>query len=140
MDAFRGSSGQVSLGPLEYTRQFELSDDWLDAPRRLFLELGDVRELAEVVLNGQNLGVVWKPPFAVEVTGAARRGLNHLRVRVTNFWPNRIIGEHFLPEEQRYTRTNIRKLTRDTPLMESGLLGPVRLRAVGTAQVPRSSP
>lgn len=127
-------------GTLEYTRQFELSDDWLDASLRLFLELGDVRELAEVELNGQNLGIVWKPPFAVEVTGAARRGQNHLRVRVTNFWPNRIIGEHFLPEEQRYTRTNIRKLTRDTPLMESGLLGPVRLRAVGTAQVPRSSP
>ena len=52
---------------------------------------------------------------------------NALEVEVVNFWPNRIIGDQFLPPEQRFTRTNIRKLTKDTPLMESGLLGPVQL-------------
>ena len=52
---------------------------------------------------------------------------NALEVEVVNFWPNRIIGDQFLPLEQRFTRTNIRKLSKETPLMESGLLGPVQL-------------
>ncbi len=52
-----------------------------------------------------------------------------LEIEVVNFWPNRIIGDQFLPPEKRLTRTNIRKLTKDTPLMESGLLGPVSLLA-----------
>jgi hypothetical protein len=58
-------------------------------------------------------------------------GTNHLTVEVVNFWPNRIIGDAALPPEKRLTKTNIRKLAKDTPLMESGLLGPVRvLRAL----------
>jgi len=126
-------------GTLEYTLQFEVGEDWLDDRTRVFLELGQVRELAEIVLNGRNLGVVWKPPFGVEATGALRKGQNVLVVRVTNFWPNRIIGEHSMPPDQRWTRTNIRKLTQDTPLMESGLLGPVRLSAATQAQIARSS-
>jgi hypothetical protein len=70
---------------------------------------------------------LWKPPWRVDLTGAARSGKNKLTVRVTNFWPNRIIGDQFLPAEERVTQTNIRKLTRRTPLMISGLLGPVQL-------------
>ncbi|HOC01780.1 MAG TPA: hypothetical protein PKM43_23905, partial [Verrucomicrobiota bacterium] len=127
-------------GTLEYTVQFEVGEEWLDARARVFLELGQVRELAEIVLNGRNLGVVWKPPFGVDVTGALRKERNVLFVRVTNFWPNRIIGEQSMPPDQRWTRTNIRKLTKDTPLMESGLLGPVRLSAARQAAIVRSSP
>ena len=62
--------------------------------------------------------------------GDQARG-NSLEVEVVNFWPNRIIGDQFMPPEKRFTRTNIRKLTRDTPLMDSGLLGPVRLLVEG---------
>ena len=94
---------------------------------RLFLDLGKVRELAEVRLNGKNLGVVWAPPFRVDITDAAKPKGNTLEVEVVNFWPNRIIGDQLLPLEQRFTRTNIRKLTKDTPLMDSRLFGPVRI-------------
>ena len=94
---------------------------------RLFLDLGKVRELAEVRLNGKNLGVVWAPPFRVDITDAAKPTGNTLEVQVVNFWPNRIIGDQLLPREKRFTRTNIRKLTKDTPLMDSGLFGPVRI-------------
>ncbi len=80
-------------------------------------------------LNGRNLGVVWSPPFRVEVTDALRTGANDLAVEVVNFWPNRIIGDQSLPPSRRLTQTNIRKLTADTKLMESGLLGPVRVYA-----------
>ncbi len=127
-------------GTLEYTVQFEVGEEWLGPETRVFLELGQVRELAEIVLNGRNLGIVWKPPFGVEVTGALQKGRNVLFVRVTNFWPNRIIGEQSMPPDQRWTRTNIRKLTKDTPLMESGLLGPVRLSAARQAAIVQSSP
>ena len=114
-------------GTLQYTREIDLDAARLGAGLRLWLDLGEVHELAEVVLNGQDLGILWKPPWRVELTGAARPGKNTLAVRVTNFWPNRIIGDQFLPEAQRVTQTNVRKLTRQTPLMISGLLGPVQL-------------
>jgi hypothetical protein len=95
--------------------------------RPLFLDLGDVRELAEVKVNGESCGIVWCPPWRVDVTGAVKTGENKLEVKVVNFWPNRIIGDQSLPPDRRFTRTNIRKLTAQVPLMPSGLLGPVRL-------------
>jgi hypothetical protein len=69
------------------------------ADRRLFLDLGRVEVLAEVLLNGRNLGIVWKPPYRVEVGEALRTGENGLEIRVTNLWPNRLIGDEQLPEE-----------------------------------------
>jgi hypothetical protein len=89
--------------------------------------LGNVREIAEVKVNGKACGIVWCPPWRVEVTDAVKPGENQLQVEVVNFWPNRIIGDASLPEAQRLTRTNIRKLTAKTSLEEAGLLGPVKL-------------
>ena len=63
----------------------------------------------------------------IGITDVVKASGNTLEVEVVNFWPNRIIGDQFLPPEARRTKTNIRKLTRDATLMESGLLGPVRL-------------
>ena len=93
----------------------------------MFLDLGNVRELAEVRVNGKSCGITWSPPFRVDITAAVKPGANKLEVDVVNFWPNRIIGDAGLPKEQRRTRTNIRKLTARTPLITSGLLGPVWL-------------
>jgi hypothetical protein len=115
-------------GTATYTKTFELPDSALRVPRSaLLLDLGSVRELAEVKVNGQSCGITWTPPFRADITRAVKPGANKLEVEVVNFWPNRIIGDAALPKEQRLTRTNIRKLTKDTPLMPSGLLGPVRL-------------
>ncbi len=86
-----------------------------------------VRELAEVKLNGRSCGIVSVPPFQVDITDAVRAGKNALEIEVVNFWPNRVIGDTALPEAQRLTRTNIRKFTPDTKLMDSGLFGPVRV-------------
>ena len=95
--------------------------------KSVWIDLGAVRELAAVRLNGQPLGIVWAPPFRVEATSALKPGDNVLEIDVVNFWPNRIIGDASLPPEKRFTRTNITKLTAKTPLMPSGLFGPVRL-------------
>ncbi len=103
-----------------------------DAPgsvRRARIDLGDVLEMAEVRLNGRSLGVVWAPPFAVDVSGALKPGENTLEIRVANQWTNRIVGDLRLPPAERRTRTNITRLTASSPLLPSGLLGPVTLQA-----------
>jgi hypothetical protein len=89
--------------------------------------LGSLRELAEVKVNGQFCGITWSPPFRVDITGAVKPGANKLEIAVVNFWPNRIIGDASLPPDQRLTQTNIRNLKANTPLMESGLFGPVQI-------------
>jgi hypothetical protein len=116
-------------GTATYRKTFDLPETLVAQGRHLALDLGDVKNLAEVRLNGKNLGILWAPPFRVDVTDAIKPTGNSLEVEVVNFWPNRIIGDQFLPPEKRFTRTNIRKLTKDTPLMDSGLLGPVNLLA-----------
>ncbi len=116
-------------GTAVYEKMFTLPSPIPDAKSQiLFLDLGDVRELAEVKVNGQSCGIVWCPPWRVEVTKAVKPGVNKLEIEVVNFWPNRIIGDAGLPESQRLTRTNIRKLTAKTPLEPAGLFGPVTLQ------------
>jgi hypothetical protein len=115
-------------GTAAYTTTFNLPDAVIRNPQAvLFLDLGNLREISEVKVNGKSCGIVWSPPFRVEITGMVKPWGNKLEVEVVNFWPNRIIGDAALPLEQRRTRTNIRKLTADTKLMPSGLLGPVQI-------------
>jgi hypothetical protein len=115
-------------GTATYEKNFDLPPQTPDARHQtLYLDLGNVRELAEVKVNGKSCGIVWTPPFRVDVTGAVKPGANQLEIEVVNFWPNRIIGDAGLPPEQRLTKTNIRKLTANTPLVESGLFGPVQI-------------
>jgi hypothetical protein len=111
-------------GAATYTATFELPD--ADSGK-LFLDLGRVAEIAEVRLNGRSLGILWAEPFRVDISAAAIPGENELEVDIVNFWPNRLIGDAGLPPEKRLTRTNIRAFKPDSPLKESGLLGPVRL-------------
>jgi hypothetical protein len=115
-------------GTARYRTTFDLPN--LSEQESIFIDLGEIRELAEVLLNGKSLGIVWAPPFRVSVGGLLKKEGNILEVRVTNFWPNRIIGDASLPENRRLTRTNILKLTASSPLMPSGLLGPVQLVSV----------
>lgn len=115
-------------GTATYEKSFDLPPSAIrHPPSKLWLDLGDVRELAEVKVNGQSCGITWVPPFRADITGAVTSGANRLEIEVVNFWPNRIIGDASLPPAQRLTRTNIRKLTANTPLMESGLFGPVQI-------------
>ncbi len=116
-------------GTATYVTRFDLEKTPGTGGQRLALDLGEVKELAEVRLNGKSLGVLWAIPFRVDITDALKAGENQLEIDVVNFWPNRIIGDDLLPPDKRLTHTNIRRLTKDTPLMDSGLLGPVRILA-----------
>lgn len=95
---------------------------------RYWLDLGRVEDvgIARIRLNGQDLGIVWTPPFRAEITNTLQAGKNHLAVDVINSWRNRLIGDRDLPAGQRRTKTNIRALPQWT-LQESGLLGPVQI-------------
>jgi len=138
-------------GTAAYEKDIEISADRLSKGRELWLDLGTVKNFAEVSLNGQNLGVLWKPPFRVNVTSAAKPGVNHLTVKVTNLWPNRLIGDEQLPADSewkedglkawpqwlldgkpsptgRLTFTTWHHYSRDSLLLPSGLLGPVTLQ------------
>jgi hypothetical protein len=114
-------------GTATYAKTFDWKAETETPKAEAWLDLGTVRELAEVRVNGKSCGIVWTPPFRVNISGALQPGANHLEVDVVNFWPNRIIGDESLPLAERRTRTNIQKLTKDTALMPSGLFGPVRV-------------
>jgi len=140
-------------GSATYVKEFTLPPSLAAAEREILLDLGMVKNFAEVTLNGRSLGVLWKAPFRVAVTGLVRPGKNVLTIRVTNLWPNRLIGDEHKPPEvqwrgnalaawpewvwsgkprpksERYTFTTWRFWSKDDPLLESGLLGPVVLRS-----------
>ncbi|UCE25770.1 MAG: hypothetical protein JSU74_06935, partial [Candidatus Zixiibacteriota bacterium] len=101
-----------------------VEDHWLD--------LGKVCEVGEVGIDGQNLGTVWTYPFRVKVPAKLlRKGSHLLEVNVTNVWNNRLVGDQFLPQKEHITRTNLqRQYTKSSPLVPSGLLGPVTLQPV----------
>jgi len=91
------------------------------------LDLGDVKNLAEVSVNGQNLGIFWKTPFRVDVTDALREGDNEFQVSVTNLWVSRLIGDAQPDATQKIAFTTLPFYRADSPLLPSGLLGEVRL-------------
>ncbi len=117
-------------GQATYRTTFSLDSKLGPSGSRLMLDLGQVQVMAQVTLNGKDLGVLWKTPFQVEITDAARNGVNTLEITVANLWPNRLIGDQSLPPEQRIAWTTWNPYKKDTPLLESGLLGPVRCEIV----------
>ncbi len=142
-------------GTATYAKQFNVAAETIGDGKRLYLDLGQVEVLAEVLVNGQNLGILWMPPFRIDITDVIRVGTNSLEIRVTNLWPNRLIGDELMPPENEYaddgaiielpdwyiqgqpkpaggriTFTTWRHWTGDDLLLESGLIGPVQLRTV----------
>ena len=147
-------------GTATYSKQLTLSPGAPSGERRLYLDLGWVHALAQVRLNDKDLGLLWKPPFRIDITAAARRGDNKLEVLVTNQWVNRLIGDEQLPPDNEYgpdgaikaipkwftegkpkppsarvTFATWKHFTKDTPLLISGLIGPVRLRTAIRRQI-----
>lgn len=121
-----------------YTRTLEVPAEWLAAGRQVHLDLGDVRELAEVFVNGKSAGVLWKAPFRADITALVKPGANALKIEVMNLWINRLSGDMTLSPGKRFCRTNLvpnqeTRLFRyqhgdeSWHIQPAGLLGPVRL-------------
>jgi hypothetical protein len=141
-------------GTARYTTTFTVPAGRLAPDHRQYLDLGRVAVMARVKLNGQDMGILWKPPYRVDVTAAVRAGTNALEVEVVNLWPNALIGDEQRPEDSdrnkdgtlkawpawllagqpsptgRLTFSSWRLWKKDDPLQESGLLGPVQLQSV----------
>jgi hypothetical protein len=110
-----------------YTKTISAPADWFSGRSRLWLDLGSVKNLAEVVVNGKSLGIVWKAPFRVDITDKLRNGSNTLEIKVTNLWVNRLIGDAQPDVVKKYTYTTQQFYGAGSPLAPSGLLGPVRI-------------
>ncbi|MHB1461474.1 MAG: glycosyl hydrolase [Armatimonadota bacterium] len=114
-------------GSAVYSSDFNVPKNWASAGSIVMLDLGDLRELADVTLNGQSLATLWRPPFRVDISKVVKTGSNHLQVLVVNTWLNRYVGDRGLPPEQRVTVEGpaCSAYTATTLLPQSGLLGPV---------------
>lgn len=117
-------------GTASYTQTIQASTDWFKSGTQLWLDLGSVKNLAEVIVNGQSLGIVWKTPFRVNVTKAMKEGDNHIEVKVTNLWVNRLIGDQQADTKTPVTFTTQAFYQANSPLLPSGLLGPVKLMGI----------
>ena len=89
-------------GTATYSKQISVPSRTRSGDRRLYLDLGWVHAVAQVRVNGRDLGLLWKPPFRADITQAVRPGENKLEVLVTNHWINRLIGDEQLPIENEY--------------------------------------
>lgn len=149
-------------GTAHYVRELEVPSQWLEPGLRVELDLGVVRDMAEVILNGQPVAICWTAPFRVDLTGSIKAGHNRLEIAVTNTWANRLIGDQQQPEDCNWTAQgqlehfpawileSLPRPTRreafaawnyfkkDSPLREAGLLGPVVLRPSLERTIPKS--
>jgi hypothetical protein len=139
-------------GTATYRKSFDVPHaDISDANIQHSLDLGEVEVMARVKLNGKDCGIVWKPPYRVDISHALKPGSNQLEVEVVNTWVNRMIGDEQLPLDAnwkdwetlnewpdwfkegrlsptgRHTFTTARHYNKQSEVMPAGLLGPVRI-------------
>jgi hypothetical protein len=147
-------------GTATYRKEFTLAGEFVSKDNSIELDLGSVRVIAEVIVNGKNLGVLWKSPFRIDLKDAVRAGKNQLELRITNLWPNRLIGDAQYPEDvkgkygipdawpkwlldptvkrdsKRITFSTWKHWDETSKLQPSGLLGPVLLRSYRHYRLP----
>ena len=140
-------------GTASYRKTFTVAPDFAAPDRSVRLDLGDVKNFATVFVNGRLVATLWKPPFALDISGFVHGGQNSLEVRVTNLWVNRMIGDEQLPPDVEWNgmslkkwpdwllegkpRPNTGRVTfttwhfwqKDSPLLPSGLIGPVTVKS-----------
>ena len=150
-------------GTVTYTKGFTIPEHAFAKNKLFFLDLGRVEVIAQIILNGNDLGILWRRPYRTEITNGIKPGINHLIIKVTNQWVNRLIGDEQLPDtnkfftaenaiafestvgggieqlpewyihqkpkpsDDRITFTTWKHYTKDSPLIESGLIGPVTI-------------
>lgn len=114
-------------GEATYSNTFQLNGDELKGKSRIMVELGEVKDLGEVIVNGQSMGVAWCHPYRVDVTAAVHKGTNTLEIKAVNTWHNRILGDMQPGVTKKVTYYPIDLLKADDKLLPSGLLGPVRI-------------
>jgi hypothetical protein len=113
-----------------YTKTVNATADWFKKGTHLWIDLGDVKNLAEVTVNGKSLGIVWHAPYRVDATSALKSGANEVTIKVTNAWVNRLIGDQQPDAKTKYTFADVKPYKATSPLLPSGLLGPVHVYSI----------
>ncbi len=133
-----------------YRKIFDLPEDnIIKENAELFLDLGEIKNMAKIRLNGKDLGVVWTAPWSINITNAIKKKANNLEIEVVNLWPNRLIGDEQFPDDGikdgkwpdwllkdkprtsgRFTFTTKKYYIKDSRLLKSGLIGPVKINRV----------
>jgi hypothetical protein len=108
-----------------YTKTIQAPAEWFKKGGTVWIDLGDVKNIAVVTVNGKDLGTVWHAPYRVDATGALKPGANEVSVKVINSWVNRLVGDKQPDVTTKYTFSTWNTYKADTPLLPSGLLGPV---------------
>ena len=98
-------------GTADYSRVVKIPADWIRQGRALYLDLGDVEVMAHIIFNHKDMGILWKPPFRVDITSLAKAGDNELEVRVADLWVNRLIGDEQLPADESWAPGSYNYLT-----------------------------
>ena len=122
-------------GTASYTNRFNIPEEWLDQNSIINLDLGEVLDVAEVFVNGKSAGILWTSPFSIDIQDYVKPGKNHLEIKITNMWINRLTGDMDLPAGEKFCNTNRPPIMRArSPIDDetyrvqpSGLLGPVTL-------------
>lgn len=114
-------------GTAAYTKTINVPASAFTKNGKLWLDMGDVKNLAEVIVNGKSVGVVWKKPYKVDVTNALKAGANKVEIKVVNLWVNRLIGDAQPNVANKITYTTMPFYRANSPLQASGLLGPVKV-------------
>ncbi len=131
-------------GTAKYSKTFDLEGAVNSSKNNVYLNLGEVKNMARITLNGKNLGILWTSPWRLDVSEVIKNKGNKLEIEVVNLWGNRMIGDEQLPDDGvkdgkwpawllndeprtsgRFTFAPRRFYQKDSPLQSSGLLGPV---------------
>lgn len=114
-------------GSCIYVNTFKVPGSWLKPDTEIILDLGLVKDIASVTLNGNEIGLVWKPPYTINLSKHLKKGKNKLEISVTNQWSNRLLGDQQAAEEAKILDFNVRVMFDKPELKSSGLLGPVKV-------------
>lgn len=134
-------------GIASYHKKFDLtSANKMEGVSPLYLDVGNIKHMARIIVNGKDLGVVWTAPWRIDISDVVKEKDNELIIEVANLWPNRLIGDEKKPFDGvvnerwpewllknqprtsgRYTFSSYQPYKADSPLLESGLVGPVTI-------------
>ncbi len=117
-------------GTASYTNSISIPAAYIKTDSKIFIDLGDVKNIAEVFVNGKSIGTLWRKPFKADISSAVKAGANKLEIRVTNLWVNRLIGDVQPGVTNKITYTTMPFYQANSPLLSSGLLGPVKIVSV----------
>ena len=114
-------------GTCTYSKSIDAPDELFKEGAEIWLDLGQVKNLAEVIINGKSQGILWKTPFRINITEALNPGENMIEIKVTNLWVNRLIGDAQPGVKEKLTYTTLPFYKASSPLLPSGLIGPVKI-------------